>query len=101
MLADDPYVLLAHSLLSHLTSAQIKRLLSDDEYIMRMIKWEMRQQDFSGEFTDCIMQSILDDKKRVKMYKELDKFSFYLFSELDKERLRSSVLKYGTFYNLL
>lgn len=101
MLADDPYVLLTHSLLSRLSTAQLHRALTDDDYIRKMVMWEVRHQDFAGEFVDCIVQNILETKHRSDLYKRLDTLSDYFFSTLDLARLRDNILKYGTFYNLL
>lgn len=98
---DDQYVMLAHHILSVFNPAEIRRMLVDDDFIYRLIIKETRHQDFSGAFLDCIVQSILDDKRRMEMCRELDKLSEYFFSQLDLPRLRNDLLYYGEKYGIL
>ena len=98
---DDQYIMLAHHLLSVFNPAEIRRMLVDDDFIYRLIIKETRHQDFSGAFLDCIVQSILDDKRRMEMCHELDKLSEYFFSQLDLERLRANLVYYGEQYGIL
>lgn len=98
---DDQYIMLAHHILSVFNPAEVKRMLVDDDFIYRLIIKETRHQDFSGAFLDCIVQSILDDKKRMEMCHELDKLSGYFFSQLDIDRLRNELLNYGEKYGIL
>ena len=100
-LFDDPYIILAHHILSSLMKSEVERVLVDDDFIRRLIIKETRNQDFSGAFLDCIVQSILDDKRRMEMCHELDKLSQYFFENLDLERLRKEVSKYGKKYKIL
>lgn len=76
-------------------------MLTDDDFIYRLIIKETRHQDFSGAFLDCIVQSILDDKRRMEMCHELDKLSTYFFSNLDLGRLRKELETYGEKYGIL
>lgn len=98
---DDQYVMLAHHILSVFNPAEVRRMLVDDDFIYRLIIKETRHQDFSGAFLDCIVQSILDDKRRMEMCHELDKLSKYFFSQLDIARLRNDLLFYGEKYGIL
>lgn len=98
---DNPYIMLAHHLLSIHTRAEILRMMTDDEYVLRMIIKEVRGQDFRGPFLDCIIQTILDDKDRMEMCGHLDELSKYFFSRLDMERLREQLQFYGDKYGLL
>lgn len=98
---DDQYVMLAHHILSVFNPAEVRRMLVDDDFIYRLIIKETRHQDFSGAFLDCIVQSILDDKRRMEMCHELDKLSKYFFSQLDIDRLRNDLLFYGEKYGIL
>lgn len=98
---DDQYVMLAHHILSIFNPAEVRRMLVDDDFIYRLIIKETRHQDFSGAFLDCIVQSILDDKRRMEMCHELDKLSGYFFAQLDLDRLRRNLLYYGELYGIL
>lgn len=98
---DDQYVMLAHHILSIFNPAEVRRMLVDDDFIYRLIIKETRHQDFSGAFLDCIVQSILDDKRRMEMCHELDKLSGYFFAQLDLDRLRRDLLYYGELYGIL
>lgn len=98
---DDQYVMLAHHILSIFNPAEVRRMLVDDDFIYRLIIKETRHQDFSGAFLDCIVQSILDDKRRMEMCHELDKLSGYFFTQLDLDRLRRNLLYYGELYGIL
>lgn len=98
---DDPYVMLAHYLISSHTKAELERILVDDDFIYKMIIKEVRHQDFSGAFLDCIVQSILDNKERMEMCGHLDALSRYFFAKLDLPRLRKDVRHYAEVYGLI
>ena len=98
---DDPYIMLAHWLLSTHSRAEIDRMLHDDDYISRMIIKEVRGQDFSGPFLDCIIQTILDDKDRMEMCGHLDALSGYFFSKLDLKRMREKLKFFADKYGIL
>ena len=97
---NDSYILLAHHLISISGPAEINRLLRDDEYIYKKIINEVRGQDFSGPFLDCIICSLLEGKKRMEMCRELDKLARYFFGCLDLKLLREKIVEYCTLYNL-
>lgn len=98
---DDPYVLMAHSVLSFYDTADIKRMLIDDDFVRRLVLKETRLQDFAGVFVDGIVQSILDDKRRMEFMHELDKLAAYFWANLDIDRLRSEIIKYGEKYKII
>lgn len=98
---DDPYILMAHGVLTIYPVADVKRMLTDDDFVRRLVLKETRLQDFSGVFVDGIVQSILDDKHRMEFMHELDKLSDYFWKNLDIERLRSEIIKYGTKYDII
>lgn len=98
---DDQYVMLAHHILSVFNPAEVRRMLVDDDFIYRLILKETRLQDFSGAFLDCIVQTILDDKRRMEMCHQLDELSKYFFANLDLDRLRENLVFYGTQYGIL
>ena len=97
---DDPYILLAHHIIAISNNAEINRILRDDEYIKKKIIAEVRGQDFNGAYLDCIIGSILEDKERMEMCRELDKLAHYFWSKLDIERLRTKVSEYCKAYEL-
>lgn len=88
---DDPYKLLATSLIADNDGLVIRSILHDDDFVRRMIIKETRQQDLTGSYTDCIVQTILDDKRRMVLMRELDQLSNFLFENLDLERLRKEI----------
>ena len=98
---DDPYVLIAHSILSIYDTADIKRMLIDDDFVRRLVLKETRLQDFAGVFLDGIVQSILDDKRRMEFMHELDKLADYFWKNLDIDRLRLEIIKYGRKYKII
>lgn len=98
---DDPYVLMAHSILSIYDKADVKRMLADDDFVRRLVLKETRLQDFAGVFLDGIVQSILDDKRRMEFMHELDKLADYFWKNLDITRLRLEIIKYGRKYQII
>lgn len=100
-LYDDPYVLMAHSILSIYDKADVKRMLADDDFVRRLVLKETRLQDFAGVFLDGIVQSILDDKRRMEFMHELDKLADYFWKNLDITRLRLEIIKYGRKYQII
>lgn len=98
---DDPYIMLAHHLISMHSRAELERILVDDDFIYKMIIKETRHQDFSGAFLDCIIQTILDNKQRMEMCGHLDILSRYFFSKLDLPRLRKEIRRYAKMYELI
>lgn len=89
--ADDPYKLLAGAVISMYRPADVVRLLTDDEFILNQIIKETRGQDMCGNFTDCIIEDLLEDKKRMEYMRQLDSLAKYYFSKLDKERFRREI----------
>lgn len=85
---DDPYIMLAYKLLAILNTGDIKRIFNDEEFIQKMIIKETRNLDFCGPFLDTIVESILVDKRRMEMCRELDRLSAYFYDNLDLDRLR-------------
>lgn len=88
---DDPYILLAHAVVGFYRPADVIRMLSDNEYLLNCIVKEVRQQDFGGMFVDCIIEDILENKKRMEFMHKLDELARYLYEKLDKERLRHEI----------
>lgn len=88
---DDPYVLLASHIIAYYRPTDVLRMLEDDDYVRTQIVKETRGQDMQGSFTDCIIDDILANKKRMEYMRKLDELSDYYYSKLDKERLRREI----------
>lgn len=91
---DDPYKILASSLIAYSKPAEVIRMLSDDAFILTQIIKEVRAQDMCGHFTDCIIEDILENKDRMEYMHNLDKLAEYYYSKLDKERLRTELKRF-------
>lgn len=98
---DDPYILLAHYVLARYSRAEVERFLTDDTFVYKQIVKEMRNQDFMGAYLDAIISDMLENKKRMKMYKALDELSMFFFKNLDLKDLRDKIIRYGTKYNII
>lgn len=98
---DDPYTFLTWHLLYACTDAELDRILKDNDYIKKLIRKEVRDYDLRGPFTDAVVETILLDKKRMELMKELDKLSKYYYDKLDIERLRNKIIEYRNLYNIM
>ena len=97
---DDPYIMLVYWLIANLNVGELRRTLEDDEFIYKMIIKETRNLDFKGPFLDTIVCSLLEDKRRMEMCREVDKLSDYFFSQLDLGRLRRELILTLNKYNI-
>lgn len=88
---DNPYKILAHHIVGTYRPADVLRCLTDNSYLKTLIIKEVRQQDFGGPFIDCIIESILEEKDRMEWMHQLDEVAIYLYSRLDKGRLKSEI----------
>lgn len=92
---DDPYKLLASSVVVNHTDGEIRRLLVDDEFVWKHIQKETRNLDLRGAFLDCIVEGMLNGR-RMELMTELDKLSVFIYKQLDLERFRSELKKEAT-----
>lgn len=97
---DDPYIMLVYWLIANLNAGELRRVLEDDEFILKMIIKETRWLDFRGPFLDTIVCSLLEEKRRMEMCHELDKLSEYFFAQLDLGRLRRELILTLNKYNI-
>lgn len=88
---DDPYKVLAHSIVGFYRPTDVIRILQDDDFILNCIVKEVRGHDMGGFFVDCVIDSLLRSGKRMSYMTELDKLAKYYNSELDKGRLRAEI----------
>ena len=91
---DDPYNFLALQLITRFDQIDLARIMVDDEYVKGLIIKEIRGQDLAGPFSDAIVTSILENKQRMEMCHEQDKFALYLFTKLDIKRMRDKLVEY-------
>lgn len=89
---DDPYSILAHSIVGSYRPSDVLRMLTDNEFLLNCIVKEVRMLDIGGPFLDCIIESILTGKKRMEYMGQLDRLASYYYSKLDKERLRKEIV---------
>ena len=90
---DDPYKLLAYYVVGTYRPSDVIRILTDNSYIKNCVLKETRLQDIGGNFIDCIIENILDDKSRMEYMHQLDSLGLYYYSKLDKPRLRDEIKK--------
>ena len=89
---DDNYKILAHHIVSAYRASDVLRCLTDNSYLKTLVIKEVREQDFKGPFLDCLIESILEEKDRMEWMHKLDEVAIYLYSRLDKGRLRDEIL---------
>lgn len=89
---DDPYKLLAATIVGSYRPADVARLLGDDVFLLTQIDKEVREQDFQGHFLDCIIEDILSKKQRMEYMSHLDELAKYYYQKIDKDRLRKEIL---------
>lgn len=89
---DDPYKILASTIVGAYRPADVLRVLTDNSYLKTLIIKEVRDQDFRGHFVDCIIENILEEKDRMEYMHKLDELAQYYYSRLDKGRLRDEIL---------
>lgn len=89
---DDPYKVLAHSVVGNYRPADVIRILTDNSYIKNCILKEIRAQDIGGIFLDCTIEDILSKKKRMEYVRHLDALGLYYYSQIDKNRLRRELI---------
>lgn len=88
---DDPYRILASTIIGMYRPADVARMLGDDKFILSQVIREVREQDMGGIFLDCVITSVLSEKKRMDYMKALDNLAEYYYSKLDLSRLRKEI----------
>ena len=88
---DDPYWILATSLISVYSIPILKRIMTDDVFVRKMVAEETYAQDIRGMYLDCIVENINSDKRRVEHRHQLDKLAGYYYDNLDMVRRRKSL----------
>lgn len=89
---DDPYKILAYTIIGEYRPSDVLRLLSDNAYLKHCIIKEVRLQDIGGNFLDCIIEDILERKERMEYMHKLDELGEYYYSKINKCRLRAEIV---------
>lgn len=88
---DDPYKILAHNIVGYYRPSDVIRMLSDNQFLAAQVQKEVRSLDVGGSFLDCIIEGILANKDRMEYMHALDKLASFMYSRLDKNRLRAEI----------
>lgn len=88
---DDPYKILAHNIVGSYRPADVIRMLSDNHFLSVQVQKEVRNLDIGGTFLDCIIEGILANKSRMEYMHALDGLASFMYSKLDKNRLRGEI----------
>lgn len=91
---DNPYRVLALSVVSSGNLATIKRVLTDDRYVKRVICSELRDADISGTFVDAIVTDLYQTRRRTEYVHKLDELAEYLYAALNLEELRKEIREF-------
>ena len=96
--ANDPYKMLAHSIVIKNSDEEIYRLLHKIKTIKQHIRREVVEADFYGDFIDCIMVGLIKSGKRRTINRTLYGTADLFFQYLDVERLRKEIVYYCKYY---
>lgn len=88
---DDPYKILAFSIIVNYSPVTVKRLMKDTKFLRREITREIRGQDFRGYFVDCLFVSICESKRRMELMRAIDQLARFFYNSLDLKRMREEI----------
>lgn len=92
---DNPYRMLAVTITIRCTPTEVKRIMTDSNYIKQLIQSEVRDGiDISGKFCDCITTELIADRNKVIYRTALNTLGTFFFEQLDIPRLRSEIKKF-------
>lgn len=92
---NNPYRLLAASISVRFAPSEIKRLMSDNNYVKKLVLAEVRDNiDIPGKFCDCVITELVTDSKKVMYRTALNKLGLFFFEQLDIARLREEIRRY-------
>lgn len=98
---NDPYIVVAKSLVKSLSASEVVRCLTDDKFIEGMVRRELYDVDFNGPLLDCVLAELLDNRRKVEVKQELNKLAHFFFKNLDLNRLRQEIFYYATKYHII
>lgn len=89
---DDPYKILAANIAASYTVSNIKRMLSEKDYIRQIVQSEVREDiDIPGVFCDCITTELISEKQKVLYREALNELGLFFYHQLDVARLRDEL----------
>lgn len=89
---DDQYLMLAYYIVSHYSLPEIRRALTDDEWVRTQVQKDCMLLDLCGPWVDAIVQD-LDDHKRLWLRGRMKELGAELFTQLDLKRLRRNIFR--------
>ena len=88
---DDPYRIMAASIVATESPRSVERILNSNSYIKSLVLKEAKMLDINGIFLDCIDQEIIaNDSLRTKNA-QLKRLGEFYFENLDIPRLRKEI----------
>lgn len=89
---DDPYKILAANIAANFSLANIRRMLSEKDYLRQLIQAEVRENaDTPGIFCDCVTTELISEKQKVLYREALNNLGLFFFHQLDVNRLRNEI----------
>lgn len=92
---DDPYKILAANIAATFSLANIRRMLSEKDYLRQLIQAEVRENaDTPGVFCDCVTTELISEKQKVLYREALNNLGLFFYQQLDIQRLRNELRKF-------
>lgn len=92
---DDPYKILAANIAANFSIANVRRMLSEKDYLRQLIQAEVRENaDAPGIFCDCVTTELISDKQKVLYREALNNLGLFFYEQLDVARLRNELRKF-------
>ena len=92
---DNPYRMLAAGIAVRFNLANVRRMLSDKDYIRQLIQAEVRDNtDIPGMFSDCIITELISEKQKIRYRDALNSLGLFFYEQLDVNRLREELRKF-------
>lgn len=92
---DDPYKILAANIAVNFSVANVKRMLSEKDYLRQLIQSEVRENtDTPGIFCDCVTTELISEKQKVLYREALNNLGLFFYEQLDVNRLRNELRKF-------
>lgn len=89
---DDPYLMLAYHIVSHHSLPEIRRAITDDNWLRTQVQKDCVELDLAGPYLDTIMQD-LDEHNRLWLRARLKELGAAMFTQLDLKRLRANIFR--------
>ena len=93
---DDPYKMLASNIAVSYNIENVRRIMTDKDYIRQLIQAEVRDViDLPGIFSDCVTTELISEKQKVLYRNALNMLGIFFYDQIDIPRLRNEL---KTFY---